>query len=196
MALEPCPNCSKKISPNATSCPHCGHPLSDELWSKARSARRRHGIIGTVVVVLLVGWCSIYSASNDDRSGNKTSSRAERECNDEIAAFVGTQEFVSKSLRSPSTAEFPSIADDNVSVTPLGNCAYQIIAYVDAENGFGATIRTYYTAIMEYRKSSDAWYHWTPGLSLADTQGEIASNANVSRTSYKAIQSKAQIPNG
>ncbi|MGH6898985.1 MAG: zinc-ribbon domain-containing protein [Geminicoccaceae bacterium] len=193
MALEPCPNCSKKISPSAGSCPHCGHPLSDKVWNEARRVRRNRGIIGTVLVVLLVGWCSIYSASND-RSVEDSSSRAERECEDDVVAFVGTQEFVRESLKSPSTADFPSIVDDDVSVTYLGNCAHQIVAYVDAENAFGGTIRTYYTAIMEYRRSSDAWYHWTLGLSFADTRAEIAANAQVNRTAYEATQSKAQMP--
>ena len=41
MALEPCPNCGRKISDRATTCPRCGHPLDEETWETARRVRDR-----------------------------------------------------------------------------------------------------------------------------------------------------------
>jgi hypothetical protein len=39
-----CPHCSKDISPNAKSCPHCGE--TDPLWGKVMS-----WLIGATIVV-------------------------------------------------------------------------------------------------------------------------------------------------
>ena len=50
--------------------------------------------------------------------------------------------IVKEKLKSPSTANFPSYSTWNVSKS--GN-TYSVSSYVDAENGFGAEIRTYFS---------------------------------------------------
>ena len=72
-----------------------------------------------------------------------------------VNAYVMTQDQVRARLRSPSSAKFPWITD--IVAKHTGNCKYQIIAYVDAQNGFGAMLRTYYQAKMQYYPERKAW---------------------------------------
>ena len=61
-----------------------------------------------------------------------------------ISAFVISQRFVKDALVAPSTARFPSYADNGVSVVFKRECHFGVIGYVDSQNGFGATIRSNY----------------------------------------------------
>lgn len=64
-------------------------------------------------------------------------------------AWLMAKEFVKKELKSPSTASFPSFDERNVN--KLGSNFYEVTGYVDAQNGFGATLRNnFYCTIMLY----------------------------------------------
>ena len=60
----------------------------------------------------------------------------------EIMAFVMCQKPAAKQLRAPSTAKFPSITSQGVSSKHEGGGVYDVHGYVDAQNAFGAMIRT------------------------------------------------------
>jgi len=63
--------------------------------------------------------------------------------------------YVSGQLRSPSTAKFDNnLLEDNI--TELGGNRYQYNGYVDAENGFGADVRTYFT-LTARDEGNDKW---------------------------------------
>jgi hypothetical protein len=81
-----------------------------------------------------------------------------RECGDknEISAFVMSQEFVKRRLRAPSTADFPSWPSEYTS-RALGDCKYQVASYVDAQNGFGAMIRSRYSATLILHPAEGSW---------------------------------------
>ncbi|MEP3457469.1 MAG: hypothetical protein ABJN64_02610 [Tateyamaria sp.] len=83
--------------------------------------------------------------------------RRARECGERqhISAFVMSQNPVSTTLRAPSTADFPSFS--SIRVTSVGSCRFRVDAYVDAQNGFGAQIRTQYQALMERDPDADTW---------------------------------------
>lgn len=61
-------------------------------------------------------------------------------------AFVMSQKFVRNRLKAPSTAQFPHSS----STREIGKCRYEVTAYVDAQNAFGAMLRTRYSAVMQY----------------------------------------------
>lgn len=61
-----------------------------------------------------------------------------------IEAFVMSQEFMKRRLKAPGSAEFPWYSDSEVSVLHRGNGVFQVNAYVDAQNSFGAKLRTRY----------------------------------------------------
>ncbi len=61
-----------------------------------------------------------------------------------------SQSFVEERLKAPATANFCSYGD--ATVTDLGGGRFKVLAYVDAENSFGAKLRNHYTCVL---KSSD-----------------------------------------
>ena len=56
---------------------------------------------------------------------------------------VAVETYVKQHLKSPSTADFPWYSDEFLSRD--GN-RYTYVSYVDSQNGFGATTRTYFKA--------------------------------------------------
>lgn len=64
-------------------------------------------------------------------------------------ALLVAQKHVKKQLKSPSTAAFPGIFDDRPEVRSLGSNKYRIRSWVDAQNGFGATIRSNFECVVE-----------------------------------------------
>lgn len=70
-------------------------------------------------------------------------------------AYVMAQKPVLAHLKAPSTASFPWAFE--ASVQPTGNCRWRIDAYVDAQNGFGAMLRTPWTATMQYNPERNTW---------------------------------------
>ncbi len=81
------------------------------------------------------------------------------QCSDSYAsqAYIYSQFFVEKELRSPTTASFPNIKRDGVTSTAIGNCRFLIRSYVDAQNAFGAEIRTYFAITIERLPEQESW---------------------------------------
>lgn len=67
-------------------------------------------------------------------------------CEDEIMAFVMSQNFIRDQLKSPSSAQFPNITDKDVLVTAAkedgGKCSFTVMTPVDSQNSFGAMLRS------------------------------------------------------
>lgn len=81
----------------------------------------------------------------------------QRECGErnETGAYIMSQHYVKQQLRAPSTADFPWAHE--ISTLAIGDCKFKINAYVDAQNGFGAMLRTRYSAIMIYYPEEESW---------------------------------------
>lgn len=105
---------------------------------------KRAGQIAAAVLVLVVGGCSYAVFGRGGGGGG-----------DEGGAIAYCHQFVEDRLRAPSTADFPSSPEHRV--TELGDQRWRVAAYVDAENGFGAQIRTEWTCEISYEESSETW---------------------------------------
>ena len=68
-------------------------------------------------------------------------------------AYVLRKTFAMQQLKAPSTATFPWSGKSE----PLGDCLFRVVAYVEAQNSFGAQIRTYYKAKMKFNQVSEEW---------------------------------------
>lgn len=66
---------------------------------------------------------------------------------DKLTAYVMSHVFVERNLKAPSTAKFPWFRD--IVVKDLGGGRFSVSAYVDAQNSFGAQIRTNYTCVLK-----------------------------------------------
>ena len=85
------------------------------------------------------------------------SKEIERTCRDTTMAFIISQRYVKKNLKSPSTAKFPSITSDGVTTKYIGNCTHEIRGFVDATNSFGASLRSDYYIKIKNNKGTDSW---------------------------------------
>lgn len=74
---------------------------------------------------------------------------------DEDGAIAYCHQFVEDQLRSPSSADFPSFPEHEV--TETGTQRWRVSAYVDAENGFGGTVRTDWTCEISYNEDAGEW---------------------------------------
>ena len=73
-------------------------------------------------------------------------------------AYVMMKDYVRSSLKSPSSGKFPSMWKHSYKefTTYIGGYKYRITSWVDAQNGFGAMIRIYYTGEIK-QVSQNRW---------------------------------------
>jgi hypothetical protein len=111
-------------------------------------ARPAKSVIGKgwLITILIVGVIVLFVTFNPRDP-----------CSDKNMAFVMSKHFAKERLKSPATAEFASMTDDGVIVVPQGACRFTVKSYVDAQNGFGAQIRTRFIAQVSGDKSSGEW---------------------------------------
>ena len=96
------------------------------------------GCLGMVaLVIVLAVSCSFMGGNGGDSP--PTSFEAERQC----------QAWVRDQLRAPSTAEFSQTTSTG------GSSSWAVSGVVDAENGFGAMLRTSWTC--DIRLDGDTW---------------------------------------
>lgn len=103
----------------------------------------------------------LAAAEREKRRAEEDARKAEqkriRNCSDRSMAYIMSRHFVERGLLAPSTAKFPSFNSEGVRVAQISPCKFQVVAYVDAQNGFGAMIRSMYMIDMEYLPDSDSW---------------------------------------
>lgn len=109
-------------------------------WKKA-IAESLGILVGAIFVVPVLLW-GMFSCSNSLTTPAKM---------DEFGAHVACQEFVRRGLKAPSTADFAGYGD---SVVSGGGGFFVVRSYVDAQNGFGAKIRTDWVCNVESRGKS------------------------------------------
>jgi hypothetical protein len=74
---------------------------------------------------------------------------------DEDGAIAYCHQFVERELQSPSSADFPSFTDHQVST--LGEAHWRVSSYVDAENAFGASLREDWSCEVTYDEAGETW---------------------------------------
>lgn len=135
----PCPRCGYGNKADAKNCFKCAVNL--------KAARENNQNLGTnilsIVVVIIVFSLLFAFCSRENRDSKTKDSPS--------LAYVYCKNFVENELRAPSTADFPTYND--AFVDTIGNGRYDVFAYVDAENGFGALVRTDFSCKVQF--SSD-----------------------------------------
>lgn len=99
------------------------------------------------------GWCVLESKNNRERF---TSHYNEIDAMDEPRHAVGACEsFIEAELLAPATAEHPSGGQGYID---HGKGKYTITTLVDAQNAFGAMIRTNYRCVTKYIGPDAPWH--------------------------------------
>jgi hypothetical protein len=155
MPLIRCPDCRRKVSDTAPSCPRCGRPaplISPEIEAKREESRRvwTRVLLFFVVLIGLLAVLGEFAKKEVTVYGPDGIQRFTRygDGPDEIRAFVDCNRFVEASLRAPSTAKFADYSPDRVQA--IGASRFRVRSWVDAENGFGARLRGRYTCTVRY----------------------------------------------
>lgn len=111
-------------------------------------------VIFIFILAWFMGWIPGCGETPEQEAARQQREAELAAQNAAIEAFVMSQTFVKRQLRAPATAKFPSILD--ATVEDLGDGRFFVSAYVDAENAFGALIRTHYKATLR-RIDDERW---------------------------------------
>lgn len=133
MALIKCPDCGKEISDSTPSCPNCGKPKP--------GGKKTSPLAWVVLIIFIIGFMGVCSSLN-------TPSRPVSSEPTETQAGIIANNFVERQLKSPKSADFPMF--DRV-VQKTGPRSFRVVSYVDAQNSFGATIRTRFQCKLTYK---------------------------------------------
>ena len=108
--------------------------MSSEVWNLAKG----------IAILVLVGFLMVGASKSSEQEHDGTPE-----------ATVEIHEFVTNMLKSPSSADFPW--DDVIKTQHRSDSpdTYELSSYVDSQNGFGAIVRTHYTAVV--RKTGSNW---------------------------------------
>lgn len=134
-ATKKCPDCLADIPKAAKKCSHCGKK------QKMPVTKFQIGVIATLFFIILV------PALMGGGSGSTTPTEQVDITPSGLEAFIISQNFVTQALKSPSTAEFPS---NEYKYNLVGDKTHVVTSYVDSQNGFGAQIRSSWTASMTF----------------------------------------------
>lgn len=125
--------------------------MKDRATAQQRSSNRGCLMfVGAVVVIgVALGLAGVFSTDDVDSSSDNS-----------YAAFDICQTFVKRQLRSPGSAKFRNYFQDDgeVSVFGFGNGPYTVSSSVDAQNGFGALIRSDFTCRVTLGADGETWH--------------------------------------
>lgn len=111
-------------------------------------------------IFIFFGWMCT-STGGGSTTTTTTAAETTREPSD-FDAYYMSRKFITDQLRAPATAKFPSSYSDAVTVMKDGD-RFVVAAYVDAQNGFGALIRSHYLCEMTHL-GNDRWRRGECGL--------------------------------
>lgn len=114
-------------------------------------------VIVIIGLVIIAGFFSF--GENGASMREDPQSRRAHYCSEQgrTSAYTMAQTFVERRLRAPASAEFPWMTGEGVRVIHRSGCDFTVHGYVDAQNGFGALIRTRFVADLTYSPDADEW---------------------------------------
>jgi hypothetical protein len=160
MALVKCKECGKETSTEAKTCPSCGIKNPEKIpWGRKPLGKKQIIIVLVIGVAGLVGIIGNNSNEADSEKAKISKMMPEERCSRyEHRASYRAEALVKERLKAPSTAKFPSSSEVSFSLDDSGNCIYEVRSYVDAQNSFGAQIRTDYYVRLKWESAADKWY--------------------------------------
>ena len=172
-----CPYCKKKLNQSATACPHCGRsrtaPQQPRAIAKTDISTAQVGALGCVLLVIVMGFIIIRGCANLMSTPTSPAEKKQEEQSDtRVALYQSACDSVRAGLKAPSTAHFSGIMETEFVIVPVTpevaqrmNAIYgkhfpkgpvmMIFGWVDAENSFGAKLRSQWMGVAV--KDGNSW---------------------------------------
>ena len=155
MNVIDCPDCGHNVSASAPTCPNCGSPIQKKLAQKKASI----GCLVLLAPFIVIG--AMVFIWHQNLTPEQKAALDKKHQNEDMAftACTFTQKIVRSHLKAPATAEFPSCYGSNINEYYIranqDRDTFIVQGYVDAQNSFGAMMRTRYEATMSRTGSGD-----------------------------------------
>lgn len=105
--------------------------------------------IMTIAITFLLSGC-LDVESYDEKMA--------RTCGTPAQAFQVSKNAIKENIKFPESSKFPeSVLDDKVEYKEIDDCTTLIESQFNAQNGFGAFVRSYYSVEIKYSKRKDSW---------------------------------------
>jgi hypothetical protein len=148
MTLIQCPDCGKTVSASAPACPSCGASIKKKLEQK----KARWGCVLLLSPFIVIGTLVFAWHQSLTPEERAALDREHQERDMSIEACLFSQKIAKAHLKAPATAEFPNCYGTDLNEYRIrankGGDTIVVEGYVDAQNSFGAKIRTRFEATM------------------------------------------------
>lgn len=143
MALITCKDCGNEVSTQAKSCPKCGRKIEQPLSGCGGFLL----FVFVVIPVIVIGLAMFIEtprppAARNDQTRLDNDGFVAEGSQRVVAACALAQALTRESLKAPATARFQFCSDRDV--TFFQDDGFVVIVEVDAQNGFGALLRSRY----------------------------------------------------
>lgn len=129
----------------------------EEIIKELQEYRESHNkkvIIVTIIVIIIIAFLCIIGASTmfkDNHSINENSNYSNSSYNNlNASCYYYSQRLVKEKLKSPKSAEFPKYSAEFIS---RDEDTVTVSAYVEADNSFGAHVKTNYIATIQLKNN-------------------------------------------
>ena len=107
-------------------------------------------IIVVITIAILLGM--IFGPSKPRTATDRQTVYCAYTSKAKAAAKSVTEDFITRDLKSPSTAKFI-----DMEATYATGCNFRVTGKVDSQNSFGAMLRSRFWIDLEYRPETDDW---------------------------------------
>lgn len=141
-----CPMCELQLPDNSTKCTRCKADIAAFNRGEYLFPKKTSPILYVIFAIIIITMIGIIANISSDSSQSPSV--------DKYDAYAMSHVFVKRNLKAPSTAEFPTTTYANIS---YDGTYWNVSCFVDAQNSFGAMIRSDYEVKMSYNPKSGNW---------------------------------------